>query len=132
MSDAINSGDFDEFDFLIELRNERELNKLYEYPDGEPYTIFDYVLERARAYRINQDVPIIRMYKLLQERGAKTASELVHVPVVAVPRVGRPPLPPKTAKRNGAPPLSNGIAFLKRMPKLRKTRKARKSRKARK
>lgn len=158
MSKAIDSNNMDEFEGLIEeLRTPETINKLYEYPDGEPYTILDYVLKGARSYRINQNVPIIKMYKMLLEKGAKTAGELMPPPVYnesifnqpanyyannvnyasylprrTNPRNGRPPRPPKTVKKNASTTLSNGIAFLKRNPKMRKTRRSRKTRKARK
>jgi hypothetical protein len=157
-SEAIDSDDIDHFTFLIELRTPNTINTLYEYPDGESYTILDYVLKRARRYRTNQNVPIITMYKMLLEKGAKTAAEIKPPPVYnqyefnqsefnepanyvnyasylpprANPRIGRPPRPPKTVKNNKPTTLSNGIAFLKRNPKMRKTRRTRKTRKARK
>lgn len=154
-SEAIDSDDIDHFTFLIELRTSNTINTIYEYPDGEPYTILDYVLKRARRYRINQNVPIITMYKMLLEKGAKTAAEIMpptvynesefnhpafnqpvnyasFLPPRANPRIGRPPRPPKTVKNNRPTTLPNGIAFLKRNPKMRKTRRSRKTRKARK
>jgi hypothetical protein len=151
-SEAIDSDDIDHFTFLIELRTPNTINTLYEYPDGESYTILDYVLKRARRYRINQNVPIITMYKMLLENGAKTAAELMppaynesqfnqpanyvnyaeFLPPRANPRIGRPPRPPKTVKNNKPTTLHNGIAFLKRNPKMRKSRRSRKTRKTRK
>jgi len=151
-SEAIDSDDIDHFTFLLELRTANTINIIYEYPDGEPYTILDYVLKRARSYRINQNVPIITMYKMLIEKGAKSVAELMPPPAYnesqfnqpafnqpvnyaaflpprANPRIGRPPRPP--AKKNTAK-LTNGIAFLKRNPKMRKTRRSRKTRKSRK
>ena len=153
LSSVIDSNKMGDFEDLIKLHTPETINKLYEYPDGEPYTILDYVLKRARMYRINQNVPIITMYKMLLEKGAKTAGELMPLPVYnesefnqpanyvnytsylprrTNPRNGRPPRPPKTVKKNASTTLSNGIAFLKQNPKMRKTRRTRKTRKARK
>ena len=143
-SEAIDSDDIDQFTFLLELRTPNTINTMYEYPDGQRYTILDYVLKRARMYRTNQNVPIITMYKMLIEKGAKTADEIMPPPVFnqsvnyasylprrTNPRNGRPPRPPKTVKKN-TPQLTNGIAFLKRNPKMRKSRKTCKTRKSRK